>query len=190
MNASFAKIPIKTFVCPSDPNGVKISALNQGFHTNYIVCHGNGYATPTADPRGLSLNGLFYGQSSVKLETVSDGTSNTLMFSELLNIQDTGTHDIRGRSANSIHAGTSFSTLYPPNSTIGDNPQGYCVSGPTTPCGSASTTNAFVLARSGHTGGVNAALGDGSIRFISNTITPTLWSGMGTRNSGEVLPSN
>lgn len=190
LNQPFSTIPIKTFICSSDPNGVKISALGQGVHTNYVVCHGTGYATPTADPRGLNLNGMFYGQSAVKLEAVQDGTSNTLMFSELLNTQDTATHDIRGRVWNSVHAGTSFSTLYPPNTTVGDNPMGYCVPGPQTPCGSASQTNAFVSARSGHTGGVNAALSDGSIRFFSNTITPTLWLGMGSRNGGEVLPGN
>jgi prepilin-type N-terminal cleavage/methylation domain-containing protein/prepilin-type processing-associated H-X9-DG protein len=190
LGASFATITIKTLVCPSDPNGPKVSSLGQGAHTNYVVCHGNGYSTPSSDPRGLNLPGLFYGRSRVKMETIQDGTSNTVMFSEMINIQDTTVHDVRGRIWNSIHAGTSFSTIYPPNSTIGDNPQGYCVSSTMTPCASQSVGNAYILARSGHTGGVNAALGDGSVRFVSNTITPNVWNWMGTRNGGEIVPGN
>lgn len=142
---------------------------------------------PTADPRGLNLNGIFYGQSKVTMVGITDGTSNTVMVAEILNTQDTGTHDIRGRVWNAIHAGTSVSTLYPPNSTIGDNPQGYCVARPGAPCGTQSVSGAFILARSSHTGGVNAALADGSVRFVTNSITPVMWLAMGTRAGGEVL---
>ncbi len=40
-------------------------------------------------------------------------------------------------------------------------------------------------ARSKHPGGVNAALGDASVRFISQTIDFVTWQGLGTRNRGE-----
>lgn len=42
-------------------------------------------------------------------------------------------------------------------------------------------------ARSFHTGGVNVLLLDGSVRFVSDTITPAVWRGLGTREGGEVL---
>ncbi len=187
---SFATIFIPTLVCPSDSNSPKISTLGQGFHTNYIVCYGSGYATPNADPRGLKLNGMFYGMSNTRLTDVADGTSNTLMASELLQSPDTSTHDVRGRVWNSIHTGTGFSTIYPPNSTVGDNVQGYCNSIPNVPCGSQALLNAFALARSGHTGGVNACLGDGSVQFFTNSITPSVWLGRGTRAGGEVISGN
>lgn len=190
LSQAFARVVIPTLVCPSDPNGGKISTLGQGFHTSYLVVHGSSFATPTADPQGLNLDGMFYGRSKVRLTDVTDGTSNTAMVSEILQSPDTGTHDVRGRLWNTIHAGTTVSTMLPPNSATGDNTQGYCVAIPGVPCASQSTTNAYVLARSRHTGGVNVAMGDASVRFITNNITPSTWVWMGTRNGGEVIPGN
>jgi prepilin-type N-terminal cleavage/methylation domain-containing protein/prepilin-type processing-associated H-X9-DG protein len=43
-----------------------------------------------------------------------------------------------------------------------------------------------VTARSYHNGGVNALLLDGSVRFVSSSITRDLWRALGTRSSGEV----
>ena len=51
------------------------------------------------------------------------------------------------------------------------------------------STNASITlsARSYHTGGVNTALGDGSVRFISDNVNFATWQALGTRNGGEVL---
>lgn len=187
VTAGYSTVIVSSFVCPSDPSSPKVSSLGQGFHTNYVTCVGSDYATTSADPAGRNRNGLFYGASTVKLVNITDGTSNTLMVSELLQNQDTGTHDIRGRIWNSIHAGTEFTTLYPPNSTVGDNPMGYCVAKVGAPCASSSVLNAYTLARSNHTGGVNACLADGSVRFYTNSVTPSTWLALGTRANGEVL---
>jgi prepilin-type processing-associated H-X9-DG protein len=185
--APFARLPIATLLCPSDSESPKDSALGQGMHSNYVACHGNGYATP-GDTGGFTLNGIFYGRSKVRMEAISDGTSNTVLFGEILLVQDTSsTHDIRGRIHNSIHAGSTFSTIYPPNSTVGDNPQGYCVPKPRAPCGAQSRANSFILARSGHSGGTNACLADGSVRFVSNNISQITWQAMGSRDGGEVF---
>ncbi|HBE72071.1 MAG TPA: prepilin-type cleavage/methylation domain-containing protein [Planctomycetaceae bacterium] len=46
--------------------------------------------------------------------------------------------------------------------------------------------HAIVSARSSHTGGVNAAMGDGSIHFISESIDLGVWRALGTRAEGEV----
>jgi prepilin-type processing-associated H-X9-DG protein len=45
----------------------------------------------------------------------------------------------------------------------------------------------YSAARSRHTGGVNVALCDGSIRSISNGIPLQTWQWMGTMNGGEVV---
>ncbi len=42
-------------------------------------------------------------------------------------------------------------------------------------------------ARSHHPGGVNVALGDASVRFISQTIDLATWQGLGSRNGGETV---
>ncbi|MCA9133850.1 MAG: DUF1559 domain-containing protein, partial [Planctomycetales bacterium] len=41
-------------------------------------------------------------------------------------------------------------------------------------------------ARSNHTGGVNVARCDGSVHFISDSLTLPVWRSLGTRNGGEV----
>lgn len=48
-------------------------------------------------------------------------------------------------------------------------------------------TYAAVVSRSYHEGGVNALFGDGSVRWISNTIEENVWRALGTRSGGEVV---
>jgi prepilin-type N-terminal cleavage/methylation domain-containing protein/prepilin-type processing-associated H-X9-DG protein len=44
----------------------------------------------------------------------------------------------------------------------------------------------FFAARSNHTGGVNVVFGDGSVRFVNNSVDPTTWQSASTRANGEV----
>ena len=199
----FSVYVLPSFLCPSDPTNPKTNPTPgnagnaQGFHTNYVGLNGNGYATVRVNPGAATpnngsapLNGLFYGKSDkIPLVDVSDGTSNTLAFSELLLTKDVASnkYDARGRMHNAVH-GMTFSTIYPPNSaSIGDNlgRSDFCVAGPLTPCGTQTQDNTFVLARSMHTGGVNAAMADGSVQFVADSVSPTLWAAMGTRNQGD-----
>ena len=46
---------------------------------------------------------------------------------------------------------------------------------------------AAVTARSYHPGGVNALLGDGSVRFIKSTIDGRVWRALSTVAGGEVV---
>jgi prepilin-type N-terminal cleavage/methylation domain-containing protein/prepilin-type processing-associated H-X9-DG protein len=45
----------------------------------------------------------------------------------------------------------------------------------------------FIAARSNHPGGVNALLGDGSVRFVSDTVETATWRALGTCARGEVV---
>ena len=45
----------------------------------------------------------------------------------------------------------------------------------------------FFAARSNHPGGANALLGDGSVRFVSETIDLLTWRAVGTCSGGEVV---
>lgn len=55
------------------------------------------------------------------------------------------------------------------------------------PCVNGSTTTRQNTARSRHSGGVNVAYADGSIRFVSNSINVVAWQAMGSMDAGEVI---
>src|SRR5262249_45602257 len=131
------------------------------------------------------------------------GTSNTLLGSELVvtpskngdtsSCSYSGDADYRGAYFNSIHGGTLFETLNPPNSSVGDYGWNACTihppgaATPIAPCsGCGAADRAQHSARSYHVGGVNAVLADGSVRFISNNISPQTYLALGTRAGGEI----
>ena len=175
-------VKIKTLMCPSDPNAGKtqtVAGNPQGFHANYAGCVGN--APNTYD--NSDLGGMLYAKSGVTLIGATDGTSNTVMVGELRVRPDTGTHDLRGRMNNAIHPAVSFTTAFPPNSTVGDELQGYCVTGTAgMPCGGGGMR---LITRSAHTGGVVVGMADGSVRLVPNSIDPTIWANSGSRSGNE-----
>lgn len=57
-------------------------------------------------------------------------------------------------------------------------------------CKNSSNSHALTAARSYHTGGVNTLLLDGSVRFVSNSVTPTSWQALATIAGGEVIPGD
>ena len=56
--------------------------------------------------------------------------------------------------------------------------------------GYSSDRNGVYSARSMHTGGVNGGMGDGSVRFVSQSIDTKTWQFTGGRNDGQVISSN
>jgi prepilin-type N-terminal cleavage/methylation domain-containing protein len=138
-----------------------------------------------------NLNALKF---SVKLADVSDGTSNTLAFSEC--VQATG-GNLSGFAW--WGGGAHFETLLAPNTSQPDVVEQSCANPVTDrnnpPCvvraaasGNVVTTGAeSVAARSRHTGGVQCTLMDGSVRFISNSIALDTWRALGSAAGGEVF---
>ena len=45
----------------------------------------------------------------------------------------------------------------------------------------------YTSARSRHTGGVNAALCDGSVRFVRDAVDLATWQAVASANGGEVV---
>ena len=71
---------------------------------------------------------------------------------------------------------TCYNHVIEPNSTTPD-----CVLGHSNP------VNGLFGARSNHPGGVHAAMADGSVRFVSNSIRRPVWIAIGTCAGGEVI---
>jgi prepilin-type processing-associated H-X9-DG protein len=182
---------VPVYICPSDPTSPKTHTFwgdggnkTQGFSGNFVVNAGNDYFNPGGD--STNLNGVFYTMSTVTLSEITDGTANTCLVSELILSPDVNDHDIRGRYFNPTHSGVSFSTRLPPNTMVPDAFD-WCSSNPVpkAPC-IWTGSNIFVLARSYHSNGVNVAMADASIRFVSDNIRADVWKAMGSRNGGEV----
>ncbi len=120
-----------------------------------------------------------------KLTDITDGTSNTLLLSEVLMSADNVT-DWRGDFLNDDEQCGRFMTINLPNSGIDELVSGYCTNAPPwLPCNASG--NGQVAARSKHTGGVNTALGDGTVRFVRNGIAPLNWLAASTSTGGETL---
>jgi prepilin-type N-terminal cleavage/methylation domain-containing protein/prepilin-type processing-associated H-X9-DG protein len=199
---SYGSLPQKRtaatgFMCPSDPTNPKLdsqegptSGNNQGFHGNYVLAAGNQtYGTTSAGT--AQLNGLSFPLSAVKLKDVTDGLSKTVAVSEIMLIPERvggggSAVDTRGRYHNNMHGGCNFSTINLPNTTVNDRLP-YCSSAvATAPCQGGSGANHVIAARSYHPGGVNAAMADGAVRFVTNDISVEIWRAVGSRSGGEM----
>jgi prepilin-type N-terminal cleavage/methylation domain-containing protein len=186
---------IKTLICPSDGNSPQDGTgagtadpppdYNDGFIGNYLLCHGNQVLTVATSK---DANGIFYYLSRTNLASITDGTSNTVMGSEVLVVPQVGKRDWRGRYYRADHNSALFSTLYPPNpKNIADQCRTCDAGSPSyAPC-SANTDNQFIIARSRHPAGVNAVMGDASVRFVPNSIDTLVWQALGSRSGGETI---
>jgi prepilin-type N-terminal cleavage/methylation domain-containing protein/prepilin-type processing-associated H-X9-DG protein len=175
---------------------------------------GNGGTTNTyswSDYNNVKyLPGIFtmqspqYGEGrKVTFASITDGTSSTILVGEVLqgppatDKTDTSKCDLRG----SLWCGLSsmFTTYLPPNSSQPDVPyidgSNFCINNPTlglpctTPTNDAlGNSNACTLgSRSRHAGGVHAALCDGSVRFVSNSIDINVWRALSSIQGAEVI---
>jgi hypothetical protein len=193
-------VPLALFMCPSDPTNPKIrtygaiddQTYNQGWHGNYVLCAGSESFNPLRTSGGSSyrsdggdLNGLFFYNSKIRITEILDGTSNTLMGSEILLSPDVISHDTRGRYWNNARqGGILFSTLYPPNTPVPDHLQ-WCQSLPHVPC-TYGNTDIVLSARSYHAGIVNVLMADGVVRSIADSVNATTYQNLGSRAGGEV----
>ena len=127
-------------------------------------------------------------RQGVKIREITDGTSHTLMASEVLGFDSE--LDARGVWALGAMGSTSFTAKYPPNFSTPDRiamcektkiPRGdplYCTE-------YRANGQVYASARSSHPGIVNAALCDGAIRSYADDIDPVLWQSLATRAGGE-----
>ncbi|MDR1477992.1 MAG: DUF1559 domain-containing protein [Planctomycetaceae bacterium] len=272
---NIAKLPISLFRCPSDTATGKSSVFTTvGTRywvgtsgeisvdepdpdtpttvagTNYVACNGSGtgYSYDTAFNTDGVISGARRGYQfkTVGFESILDGASNTLLFSEAIlgdgTNQSTAPSTLQPWTRTAYADTASVTTNYYPYNLPGtcgcsDAAQGYSAGGsplysndgfdPASfilshtsewngwrgyswiigkPVATGFTTFAtpnplfpdwggnsygFYAARSFHTGGVNAALTDGSVRFIANTIDKSEWQHLGAKDDlGATLPAS
>ncbi len=194
--------PIKTYQCPADPTyGTGLLDAGNPWALSSYGSNFQVFGNPDAGDwwQGNNMDG---GAQIVR--TITDGTSNTILFAEKYggaegtcgNFASLWGHgnwenDWMSMFCYGNRAGTmGYSSYYNANGGWGTPgivgpasmfqlsplpPQKYC------------NPN---LAVSNHTGGMNVALGDGSVRLLSQGMSPTTWWFACTPNGGEVLGSD
>ncbi len=202
-NAVAARTKLPMFRCPSDR---EVISGNDYGTTNYAACVGNGVPN---DGSMSGANGLIFAISKIGFRDITDGTSNTVAFSESVlgtGTSSTGTTPTDAfRQTIELTTGTVTSDT---NCVIGGSTTWSGVRGAkwinghyadtlynhyygpnsrTPDCNNGYHSHAHIAARSLHTGGVHALLADGSIRFVSENIDLTTWRNLATRSGGEVV---
>ena len=168
---------VRSFLCPSD-NGIN-RAPSGVILTNYVACHNSIEA-----PIDANNDGVFILNRAIRYEDIPDGSSNTLFLGEKLN-DGMGQGWASGTRASLRNTGTAV------NGTLGGGsmwavPAGAGKKGTDTVA--APGTPAYVGGfASKHPGGANCAMGDGSVRFLKASISPSILSLLGSRADGEIL---
>jgi prepilin-type N-terminal cleavage/methylation domain-containing protein/prepilin-type processing-associated H-X9-DG protein len=139
-----------------------------------------------------TMRGYFDYRGTAKppnIASISDGTSNTIMAGEVL---PSNAADSNFWCFNGAYAGTTVPLGFNSN-TIVPVAGGPCSSStwqaPSAPvgCRFGASAKGFI---SRHPGGSNMLFGDGSVRFLKNSISMVTYCALGSRAGGEVVSSD
>ena len=220
------RVPV--YVCPSDPKSDR--ARDTGTNGIFLMptCYGFNFGTwmvynPTTGQGG---DGITFPNSKIRISSITDGTSNTLLASEvhawtaytrnggppstavpgdkatvalyaasglkdrILPATQDGTGHTEWANGHSHHSG--FTTTLTPNSDVifvdaGVTYRNTDYASRQEGSNTTSVSYSALNSRSYHTGIVQSALCDGSVRASSSNIDLRIWRALGTRDGGEVL---
>lgn len=210
-NTPFMVPLIPNYLCPSDRSDERgaiangnaanyICVTNQA-HTNYALCaggHGNGwpgnqhawqiYSASTSnlmDGRTLiPYRGAFGHNGAAKFRDFIDGTSNVVVVGEVTvaNRWSTSYEHLWGGYRNY----NTFFNNHPNINPAHNNNFRYHINGPTNPVPPTSNGRHYVgVTSSTHPGGAQYTLGDGSVRFVPETIDKSAWAVLTRLASGQ-----
>ncbi len=196
---------IASFICPSDPHNRGTVGIS-----NYCGVH-NDYETSI----DVNQNGVLYLNSSVRYEQVKDGSSNTIYVMESLGNMGSDLGWMSGTRA-TLRNGVIWSNK-PTPATATDPDKEVSASDPAaagTPDPNAPAAPNYTMHPNGrgrgiaiqqqladlengidsvggpsssHVGGWHNLMGDGSVRFISENISPRTFRNLTHRADGEML---
>ncbi len=192
---------ISSLVCPSDimaapvyettPSNVTPPILTRYGLTSYAGNAGSWSYHPSRFPTGVTADGMFLRNAIVRDRDATDGLSNTLLFGERSHV-DQLYKQWATTNARPQMDGMGYwapSTGLP---GIGDVTLSTAV--PINylhPSATAANNNQFEDFRisafgSMHSGGANFCMGDGVVRFLSESMSYPVFQGLGTRANNEV----
>ncbi|MDR3638655.1 MAG: DUF1559 domain-containing protein [Isosphaeraceae bacterium] len=180
-NLSWRQVQINTLICPSDPFPKR--GADGVVESNYAAVY-DGIERPI----DVANRGVFFLNSRVRMEDIVDGTSQTLFVGEKLvdtpalgwasgtraTLRNTGTPlgSVTGRGLVSVPTTFVTDEVDETGSLVALNPD---------PVGGFSSP---------HPGGSNFLAGDGSVKFIKQSMSRSVFRWLGQRNDEEVIDSN
>jgi len=198
---------LSVFKCPS---GALSPTADVGCNYDQAQVHEyTGISGATADPAGRSgvcsadtgygtycNNGTLIPNQVTRIRDITDGASNTMIVAEQSGKVGTSTTDFRGgyHGGWSSLAGVPSGKFLVPTFAPPDLPYGsgtvtvrYQINAKTTSLGSSSVYHANTILNSFHTGGIHALLGDGAVRFLSDSMNIDTLKNLACRDDGLVL---
>jgi prepilin-type N-terminal cleavage/methylation domain-containing protein len=165
----------KVFICPSARRGIGGAEYQQKDYgiNGGIQSHGCCAERSTTN----SDEGMAWLGSTVRMTDVTDGTSNTFMFFDLMNYAYHGRMDF-GKGSNPFFFVNEAGQGYVTGSTNGH------VSGVWLP--NDETSNHRGPESDHSPGGVFAAMADGHVTWVNNSVSPVVYLAAFTRAGGEV----
>jgi prepilin-type N-terminal cleavage/methylation domain-containing protein/prepilin-type processing-associated H-X9-DG protein len=213
---------IASFICPSDTVVPPDPAAPRGRgQSSYSGVAGHKdirhwwYGCP-AEPSSIQSDGAFGEDYNYGVSDINDGLSNTLFVGEVSKFRKDPDPNLSNQWGNYAYYGTATAgvtrpsalafTLAKPNSTmmVPDIPSdgSYTTNWERNPATRFQDFGQWGF-RSMHSGGVNFAFGDGSVRFIKDSIevvgapnpttgwaTPGVYRKLASRNGGEVISAD
>lgn len=183
--------------------------LNFGSQTFMAAQNGasvwNDSWTGSSPAPDFTTDGAFQSGKARSFNSLIDGSSNIAFVSEVISGKDddgssnTGDKEVDIRGVwNAFLAGSSnYNHIITPNSSspdigpIGGVGRKWIPDDPPANMPGVNTGGAYdeyyAAARSTHAGGVNVGMGDGSTRFVTDTINVDTWTRLGSINDGLVV---
>ena len=181
---SFLRCPSSPTEGGTYPNSQKDYSVNGG--QGFCERHQTGPFNTTMHSAHGALVGLFWNNSGLNISSIQDGTSHTFLCLENSHIvrgdeflttapaATVPTRDVRNPFIFVNHAGQGYSTFTHCN--VRDFPPNYIYPS------ELRTTYSF------HTGGLNCSLADGSVIFVSDTVSFEVWAATFTRSNAGFAP--
>jgi len=194
---------IKTLVCPSESSSAAYSggggSWARGNYAANMGPAGVGYDGSAGNAgQGYPGRGPFWITTKTphrcsSIQGIADGSSNTIMVLEVKSGKDPA--DPRGTWALG-HVGSSSVACYAQGDCVlinatnsgADDVRGCVDTPPGLPCWNQCNSSQ-ATARSYHTGGVSSCFGDGSVRFLSDSISADTYAKLGSANDGNPVPN-
>jgi len=212
-NQTAVKTTISTFICPSSPRGGEVIQGIPNLDVGYVIDPNRSAArsdyftaravVPTWYSNDPQLASALQWTNHTPFASITDGTSNTMLVYEVAGKPDyynrrSLVRNFASDAASNVYFETgawggyqSMRLVTFKGAALGapcsmDCHNGWDYDGPCV----INCHNGWNAAYSFHPGGINALACDGSVRFLKESISPSVFLAFGTRAQGEIISSD